>query len=60
MCFVFSVIPLTCNCKVTEVFLELFTFMSQKIPPEDLWRFSKTVGNCSTKFYMPITGSYLR
>ena len=31
-----------------------------KIPPRYCGNFSKTVGNCSTKFYLPITRSYLR
>jgi len=34
--------------------------VSQKIPPEDLRQFSKTVGNFSIEFYMPIMRSYLR
>ena len=34
--------------------------VSQKIPPEYLWQFFRTVGNFSTKFYIPIRHSYLR
>ena len=34
--------------------------VSQKIPPEVFWYFSKTVGNFQTKYYRPVVRSYLQ
>ena len=51
---------LTLSCLMYFAHIDLYSVSQKKSPLRTCGNFSKTLGNFSTKFYMPIMRSYLR